>query len=82
MTTTRMTKADKLAMQVILEKHQKKHPGCKISERRCKSKLSEECIVKGDSSLFHPTAATCKKCISVVNRNFYQNVTSQKEKKV
>ncbi len=65
--STRMTKAEKEAIQLLLAKHQKRHPGCKLSEKRCKSKLSDECIGRGDKSEFHKTAATCKRCMSVIN---------------
>jgi hypothetical protein len=78
---TRISKAEKEEYRMVLEKHQKKHPGCKLNERRCKPQLSDECIVKGDKSEFHKTAATCKHCISVINHQYYEKVTAVNRKK-
>ncbi len=59
--TTRMSKADTEMVATLLAKHQKKHPGCRLSERKCKSELADDCIGKGDKSEFHKTALKRKK---------------------
>ena len=79
--STRMSKAEKEEMKALLEKHQQRHPGCKLNEKRCKSQLSDECIVRGDKSEFHKTAATCKRCISMLNHQHYLKVTVVKRRK-
>lgn len=79
--STRISKADKEVLKALLEKHQKKHAGCKLNERRCRAKLSDDCIVKGDKSRFHATAYTCKECLVIVNRKYYEKVTALKRKK-
>jgi hypothetical protein len=80
--TTRLSKAEKEAFQVLLAKHQKKHPGCKLNERKCNSELSENCIGKGNKELFHKTAATCLECLKVVNHNYYERTKeTQKQNK-
>jgi len=76
--TTRMTNAEREAINVLIAKHQRKHPGCKLNERRCKAELSEDCIGRGDISEFHKTSSTCNACLSEVNREFYQRVTAKK----
>ena len=79
--SSRMNKADKEALKVLLEKHQRKHPGCKLSEKKCNSKLSGDCIVKGDMSLFQKTGAICKECVSAINQQYYETVTVKKRAK-
>ncbi len=79
--TSRMSKADKEELKALLNKHQKKHPGCRLSERKCKSELADDCIGKGDKSEFHKTAATCKRCLCIVNHQYYEKVTALKRKK-
>jgi hypothetical protein len=81
MSSTRMSKDEKEAVARLLEKHQKKHPGCKLSERRCRVNMADDCIGKGPVSEFHKTAAKCKRCIVLVNREYYDRVTSRRSKK-
>jgi hypothetical protein len=82
---TRMSKVEKEALAHLLAKHQKKHPSCKLGERKCKAKLAEDCIGKGDVSEFHKTAAKCKRCLVIVNRLYYAKmhpkVPSKKKKR-
>lgn len=78
---SKLSKADKEAFQAILEKHQKKHPGCKLSERRCRYELSEECIGKADQSEFKGTAFMCKNCTSAYNHAYYEKKKSKKKSK-
>lgn len=70
--TTKLSKAEKEAYLVILKKHQKKHPGCGLNERVCKAKLAKDCIGKGAISEFHATASKCKRCLVIVNSNYYK----------
>lgn len=82
---TRISKIEKEALAHLLAKHQKKHPGCKLGERRCKAELAEDCIGKGAISEFHKTASKCKRCLVIVNQEYYAKmhpkVDSKKKKK-
>lgn len=75
------SKAEKEIIKVLLKKHQRKHPGCKLNEKRCKVGLSDKCLVKADKSKFHVTSSTCKPCLIIVNRNYYERVTIKKREK-
>jgi hypothetical protein len=72
---------EKEAMRELLRKHRLKHPGCKLNEKRCRSGISEDCIVKGDKSKFQKTGGCCKKCIAVINHEYYERVTKEKRRK-
>jgi hypothetical protein len=76
--TSRLTKSDREAMQVLLEKHQKKHPGCSLGERRCSKELADDCVGKGDKSLFVNGGSRCNKCIVIIQREYYDKVTIAK----
>jgi hypothetical protein len=76
--TSRLTKSDKEAMQALLEKHQKKHPGCSLGQRRCSKKLSDDCIRKGDKSEFLNGGSRCKNCVAIMQKEYYEKVTIAK----
>lgn len=64
--------------KLALEKHQKKHPGCKLNEKVCKYRSTKDCIVKGDISNFLKTTQICKTCEAERQRKYYEEVTQAK----
>jgi hypothetical protein len=76
--TSRLTKSDKEAMQVLLDKHQKKYPGCSLGQRRCSKKLADDCVRKGDKSEFLNGGSRCKKCVAIIQKEYYEKVTVNK----
>ncbi len=75
---TNMSKQMKEVFRLALEKHQKKHPGCKLNEKVCKYRLTKECIVKGDISNFLKTSHICKSCEAERQRMYYEKVSRAK----
>ena len=75
-----MNKSDREAMQVLKEKHQKKHPGCSLSERRCRKELSDDCVGMGDKSEFLNGGARCIPCVAVQQKEYYNAVTLEKRR--
>lgn len=79
---SKLAKVEKDELREIIEKHQKKHPGCKLNERRCRYEIADDCIGKADKSHFKKSVWMCKRCTSMYNRNYYeQNIQGQKKKK-
>ena len=66
---TRLSSIEKELLKHALIMHQRKNPGCKLTEKRCIVKLSEDCIGKGKAAEFH--GRMCKACRSVYNRERY-----------
>lgn len=76
--TSRLTKSDREAMQMLIDKHHKKHPGCSLGERRCSKGIAEDCIEKGDKSEFVNGGSRCNRCIVIIQREYYDKVTIAK----
>jgi len=79
--TTKKSAVEKEMIKELLRKHQRKHPGCKLHEKRCRSEVAENCIGKGDMSKFHKTGAVCKKCLVQINHDYYEKVTKDRRRK-
>ena len=75
--TTKLSKSDHEEFQALLKKHQKKHPGCKITERRCRYENSSECIGKGTDDQFHKTSHRCLKCKGASDKVYYDTVVKK-----
>lgn len=77
---SKLGKVEKEALKALLTKHQKKHPGCKLNEKVCAYKESEDCIGKGDVSNFSK-GSRCDMCRIVANHEYYERVVAKKRKK-
>ena len=76
---TKISKVDKAIYQALLLKHQKKHAGCDLSERRCKYSDAEDCIVQGSIDQFHAHTSRCNRCKVVANKEYYELVTTKEK---
>jgi hypothetical protein len=68
---TRMTRAEKEVYAAMLAKHQRKHPGCKLNEKRCRFEYSNKCVGKADLSYFKGASHMCQPCRSWYNHQYY-----------
>jgi hypothetical protein len=64
--------------RLVLEKHQKKHPGCALNEKRCKYSLTKDCIDKGVISEFMKNRSMCKPCETERQKKYYEEVAAEK----
>ena len=80
--TTKLSKADHEEFQALLKKHQIKHPGCKLSERRCRFAITSECIGKGTDDQFHKTSHRCLKCKGASDKVYYDTIVKKAREKV
>ena len=72
------SKAEQEVYKTLLEKHNRKHPGCKLNQKVCRMKTSDECIGKGDLSSFMKGKSTCKMCYAHWQKEYYETVTVPK----
>ena len=75
---SKQRKAEKEAYRLLLEKHQQKHPGCKLNERKCRVGIAEDCSDIADDSEFLRGSHRCKRCAAVISNQYYYDVVAKR----